>query len=398
MVVRVACSLVVALMGLPLGCDGDEGTTAADTASVADTSDNADTASATDTVGSEDAGVDGGLVGGCAEDDLPACDYPPAGLSYKTIDGPSLTDEVTGRVLPVRLRIPISTTSTSSPVVVWSHGGALSDTGHLMSDAWGDVLASHGYVVIHVGHALLDGETGPAVCGLASIPTADCLTGADDGENSLLVIVRSYDLRAVLRKLPALSTASVDGGGPALDLDRVAVAGWSGGSRGPILLMGAKVNTVGGAPRFDNPDPLPRAAVALSPTGPGFGGFYDTGTETSWDTLRGPTLLVTGANDVKDKSPGLTGPVRRTPFDKQPADGARWLLYSNLPVGVGGHGSYNLGDIASNDTRLVRLSRAVRSSVLAFLDAKVRGNAAAALWLSSDAARVLAGDAEWLQR
>jgi hypothetical protein len=136
----------------------------------------------------------------------------------------------------------------------------------------------------------------------------------------------------------------------------------------------------------------------MSPTGPGFGGFYENSAETSWDDMRGPFYMATGQNDVKPLKPTLNGPVRRRPFETQPADGQRRLLYSNLAVGVGGHGTYNLEDEGSPDGRLARLSRAIGSVARAFLDASLRGDAAADAWLASANARVLAGEADWVTR
>lgn len=108
------------------------------------------------------------------------------------------------------------------------------------------------------------------------------------------------------------------------------------------------------------------------------------------------------ANDVKENKPALTGENRRMPFSAQPADGSRYLLYSNLPVGTGGHDTYDLADLGASDARLERLSRALRSVVLAFLDAHVRGDARAKAWLAADAAHTLAAvepaDAEWSRR
>lgn len=103
---------------------------------------------------------------------------------------------------------------------------------------------------------------------------------------------------------------------------------------------------------------------------------------------------MTGDNDVKPSKPDLTGADRRIAYERQPADGSRYLLYSKLPPGVGGHPTYDLEDLASADPRVVRLSRAIQSTARAFLDATLNGDAAAKAWLESDHAAVLAGDAE----
>lgn len=332
----------------------------------------------------------------CSPDDLAACEYPSRELEYAVREGLTTTDLATGRSLKLLARIPA--VAGPVPVVIWSHGGGFNPVGERSSEQWGDLLARHGYLVIHIAHALLTTETGRAGCALASVPEAECVPGDDEDANGLLAVFRAYDIAAVLDDLPRLSQLSVANGGPALDLDKVALSGWSGGSRGPMVLMGATVRPTPGAPLFSKTHARPAAAFIMSPTGPGFGGFYDDETGTSWDAMRGPFMMATGTNDVKPLKPGLDGSVRRAPFAAQPGDGKRVLLYSNLAVGVGGHATYDLEDIGSNDERLDRLTRALGSSVRAFLDASLRNSAAALAWLATDQAKVLAGEADWLRR
>lgn len=340
--------------------------------------------------------ADVSVTNGCAEDALTACEYPSRGVEFDEREGIATTEPETGRSLPLVARVP--RLPGPLPVVVWSHGGGFTQGGQLGSDAWGETFARHGYVVIHVGHAPLGAEGARTLCTLASVPENECAPSEDDDANGLVAIGRSYDLKAVLNDLPRLSQVSVNNGGPALDLTRVAVVGWSGGARGPMTLMGAKVKPTASAPLFTNPHALPKAAIFLSPAGPGFGGWYEEAGDNSFDELRGPTLSATGTHDVKPNKPQLTGEIRRRHFDLVPGDGQRWLLYSNLPVGVGGHSTYHLEDLDSADTRLARFSDALMSTALAFLDASLSDDADAAAWLASDNARVLAGDAVYRHR
>jgi hypothetical protein len=363
-----------------------------------------DAADATDATSADAAGADAapeppsgdaGLAP-CAAADLAKCGYPERNLKATEREGLTVSEPTTGRVLPILARIPEG--RGPLPVVLWSHGGEFNPTGHRLSAEWGSAIASQGYVVAHTAHVPLTTEEAKAVCALASVPLAECTTGLEPDDSPLAAMVRALDLIAVLDKLKAFSDESVGRGGPALDLARVAVAGWSGGSRGQVLLLGGKVRPSASAPPFARPDPRVVAAVNLSPAGPGFGGFFDDGAATSWTAMRGPVFMATGTNDIKPNKPTLDGPNRRFSFTAPPGDGTRRLLYSNLPVGVGEHGTYALGDATSNDERLARFSRALRSSVLAFLDANVKGDATAKAWLATDNAHVLAGDAEWLQR
>ncbi len=383
-----------------VGCGGDGGhshkdaaATAADTAQAEASSDTSSTDASTEASAETAIEV---AVSGCSADDLAACEYPSKGLTATVREGLATTDPVTGRVLPLLARIPAVT--GPAPVVIWSHGGGFSDDGHHHSEAWGKLLAAHGFVVIHVAHATLNQTTGAKLCELALVPPAECVAGDDEDATGLLAVARALDLAAVLDDLPRLSQVSVNNGGPALDLDHVALSGWSGGSRGPMVLMGATVKPTASAPIFAKTHARVAAAFIMSPTGPGFGGFSADGATSSWDAMRGPFYMATGENDVKPLKPELDGPVRRQPFDEQPGDGKRWLLYSNLDVGVGGHATFNLEDTGSSDARLARLTKSIGSVARAFLDSSLRGDADAAAWLARDDAKILAGDVEWSHR
>ncbi len=395
---------VTALCVAAVGCDGDDGQPGGKDGDVVDAVEEVAEQDAAGEVDEDaplsDAGEDASTPDAASLDcaaDPDACLYPSQGLEFTVREGYEVEDPVTGRSLPILARIPKG--PGPFPVVVWSHGGGFSTTAHKQSVAWGSLLARHGYVVIHLAHTPPTTDTGLAVCAAASIPQADCSPDAGDpDDNPLLVVIRSYDLVAILDKLPALSKWSTDNGGPGLDLDRVAVAGWSAGSRAPVTLLGAVTHPSSNAPPFSMPDERVKAALMMSPTGPGFGGFYDEAGETSWDDLRGPSFFATGVHDVKPKKPELDGPSRRFGFDHQPASGSSYLLYSHLPVGTGGHDTYNLADAQSDDARLANLTLALGSAALAFLDAYLRDDAAALVWLQSDMAKQLAGDVDWENR
>lgn len=355
---------------------------------------------------SSNPGVDAGVVvdagadaagSTCTEAELSKCDYPQKGFAVGEVEGISVTDPSTGRVLPLLARFPKATASPL-PVVIWSHGGGFNDGGHRLSKEWGTTLAGQGYAVIHIAHVTLTTDTGAAICSLVGVPKNECVADGGDDDGPIVALGKALDLAAVVDKLDTLSAESAKRGGPSLDVTKVVTGGWSGGSRGPMVLMGATTKVSASAPVFSKPEKRIVAAIGLSTSGPGFGGFYDDGSVTSWTNMRGPYLMLTGTNDVKPTKPELTGLIRRFPFTAQPADGQRKLLYSNLPVGVGGHPTYNLEDLTSTDERVVRLSRAIRSSVLAFFDAHARGDASAVAWLATNNAKVLAGDVDWQTR
>jgi dienelactone hydrolase len=346
------------------------------------------------------AGGEAGGTGGtsaCGEADLGACEYESQGLSVTVREGFSVTDAITGRELPLLARIPEG--SGPFPVVVWSHGGGFNQGGQRFSPEWGDALASHGYVVIHIAHIPVTPESGAAFCELGAIPPGECSAAeTEEDTTGLLALVKTRDTIAVLDALPDLSAASVDMGGPAIDLERVAIAGWSAGARAPIVTHGAVFLPSPSAPALSMTHPLPKAAIALSPMGPGYAGFFDEPSSNTWEAMRGPVLVATGNNDIKPDKPDVSGEDRRLAFERQPADGSRWLLFSTLEPQVGGHSTYNLEDLESSDERLARLSLSLRSSALAFLDANLKGDEAAQAWLASQNAQTLAGAAEWAHR
>jgi dienelactone hydrolase len=388
-----ACSALLA------GCGGNERVTRdaqVDAPVAADVGTPADDASVAGDVIAPDGAID------CAA--MPAaCEYtgqrlPVACVGCAGTRPLAITDPMTGRVLPILIRYPQRT--GTYPVVVWSHGGGLLNTGHLGNEAWGDTIAAAGYVVVHLAHVTLDTTTAAALCTLASVPTSECRDGTDpnDTEAPFVTIARPRDVIAVLDQIPALVAMVAGPGRPTPDPDRVIVAGWSGGSRAPSMLFGATRRLTASIPRFTMPDRRPIASVMVSPAGPGYFGYFNESGGSSYGAVRGPVLVMTGDNDVKNDTPGLTGAVRRMAFDLQPADGTRRLLFSRLPRGVGGHETFNLENLNDPDPRVVRLSRALRATMLAFLDATARQDPAAIAWLASDRASRIAGDAEWTRR
>lgn len=323
---------------------------------------------------------------GCSASSLDACEYR-VGSAAVTTQTVMVTEPSSGRVLPVLVRKPAG--AGPFPVVLWSHGGGFNDMGQLLSSEWGETFARHGFVAMSIGHVTVNQAAGLALCAEGKVPMAECAPSADEDSNGFLALVKSRDVIAVLDALPTMQV------GVTLDLARVAVTGWSAGARAPQVVQGARFIPSASAVPYSAPHARVKAIIGLSPISPGYGGFFDGANGNSWDQLRGPVLMVTGNNDVKAAKPDLKGVDRRIAWDRQQADGRRWLLFSKLPEGVGEHGTYNLTDLGSTDPRLSRLSRAIRSVALAFLDAELNGDADARAWLDSTDARTLAGDASW---
>lgn len=322
----------------------------------------------------------------CSASSLEACEYA-VGSAVLTSQTVMVTEPISGRLLPVLVRKPAG--QGPFPVVLWSHGGAFNDNGQQLSAEWGESFAHHGFVAMNIGHVTVDQNAGLALCAEGKVPAGDCVAAPDEDSNGFIALVKSRDVIAVLDALPTLQV------GATLDLDRVAVTGWSAGARAPQVMQGARFLPSATAAPYSAPHARVKAIIGLSPISPGYGGFYEQPGGNSWEMIRGPVLMATGDNDIKASKPDLKGVDRRIAWDRQPADGRRWLLFSSLPEGVGEHGTYNLGDLGSSDPRLSRFSKALRSVALAFLDAELNADAEARAWLDSTNARILAGDATW---
>ena len=117
------------------------------------------------------------------------------------------------------------------------------------------------------------------------------------------------------------------------------------------------------------------------------------------DTVTKPLLIAIGDNDWKEvDNPTLLPEIRRQTYENLPTvDGHHRLLYSNLPIGTGGHGTYDLAYFESEDPNLVRISLALMSTVRAHFDTHLKDSETGQAYLDSDDPLELAGrgKAEW---
>jgi hypothetical protein len=339
-----------------------------------------------------DAGA--GAPNECSDTSFDACRYQGSVHTVRQLDAGTVHDPLLDRDNPIVVRAP-GDAPGPFPVVVFSHGGELDDRGHLLSQVWGETIASFGYVVIHVGHTVPSRAETRRMCRLASVPIAEC-TNATFAVDA---VARPRDVIAILDDLPRIASLLAADGGPAIDAERIAVAGWSAGSTTGLGLAGSVREISPTVTRFRIVDERPLAFIALSPQGPGFAAYFETETENSWQEIDRPVLVATGDNDINPSNDGLFGIIRREAYEDLPGGGLdQHLLYSHLAEGVGRHGTYNLGDLGSADPDLSRLSLALVSTAAAFLDAELRDDADAIAYLASSQPAVLAGAAhtEWV--
>lgn len=337
---------------------------------------------------------DGGS-GECTDATWEACVYEPVMHPVDAIEGYTVELARFRRRFPILVRYPTDVVEPL-PIVIASHGGSYDPNGHRDLAGWGQTLSRAGYAVIHMAHIEPDMQGDRVLCQELGVPMADC-----DTDLRSTVATKAIDAVALMNDLEAVGAWLESMTGARLDPTRIVTVGWSGGSQTGLTLGGAvRELTFSGSVRFSRPDERVLGAIALSPQGPGFSGYFETADETSMDAVTIPVLIGTGLHDDKPMDdPDLQPAIRRRTFENLPGgDGTQRLLFSNLPVGVGGHPSYNLEDRGSEDERLARLTDALMSAARAFADATLRDDPAAIAWLDSDAARILAGDADWVSR
>ncbi len=339
-----------------------------------------------------------------AEDASPACDpcdYVPE-TSYdstRALMDLTVTSAAGGRELPVLLRLPEGA-SGPLPVVIWAHGGSWGATKHTSHVAWSESFARAGYAVVHFSMVRPTPEQLRQICMYVGVEEASScedlsvLGGISEDDESgdnpfqSITIARAEDPRAIIEALPRVAERAARGD-VELDVSSVAVAGWSGGSQSVLQLAGAVRLYADDLPPYASESAAPSSFVALSPQGPGFSKFFEGADGSSWDGVRGPTLVLTGAGDVKDANT-LTGPIRRRAFELMPEGGKRLFYSTDEGDGIK-HGSFNLEGLGDDDPRIDGLARALQSSAIAFVDCHTRGRAQACAWLESDAAARMVG-------
>jgi predicted dienelactone hydrolase len=298
---------------------------------------------------------------GCASSS-PARDYlarPPGTYAVGTAML-TLADPKSGREIPLRVAYPKA--PGPHPAVVFSHG-ALCYAQHyaVITDVW----AAHGYVVVLPDH--LDSPNN------ATPPRPD---------RDLLLNQRIADLAAALDGLEDIVTrAGVPGG---IDTNRVAIAGHSFGGMQAMIQAGLPVLGPDGQP-VSHRHPRVKAAVVMSGVGP----LPGITTEQGYAALTLPLIATGGTLDIGD----VGGPVkfpwewRMSGYDLAPAgDKYRVALEE---------GDHYLGGLmclpnrgGAPDPEGARLDAAL---TLAFLDAYLRNDPAAAKFLQSADIPALSG-------
>ena len=302
---------------------------------------------------------------------------PIEGLSVSTRYGVG-TNSYT-RTTPLLIRYPQGATGRL-PLIVWSHGGAMTEHGHTGYEEWGSALARAGYIVVHVGHVPPTPAEAPLLYrefGLTP-PTDTVLT---DLLEFAANIHRPRDMIAVLNALAGLAGSNAQLAGR-IDFDRVALAGHSRGAYTVRTTACARINIAPTIQRYSFRDttkatntPLRqpiKAVLAMSPQGPEKFSFYDNGGgDHSWSSCVLPDMTQTSSGDFHDSTPA----DRVLPFTLMPPGSKHRMFISDT---LATHAALGLGNgsVPQFDPWII-------SSGVAFLDAYVKGSAAARAYLES---------------
>jgi len=199
-------------------------------------------------------------------------------FSVKVADGLVLHDEARHRDIPIKVYYPID--AGPRPFIVISPGfGGDKDGYAYLAYGW----ASAGYVVEVVTH---EGTDRPALLEFgASIST-------DQAKSFAQQVLRTGDISFAISSIPQLEQL-VPSLAHAIDASRVGVAGHSMGAGTALLIAGATAQPPGGPPASFR-DARVRAAIAMSPQGPGEEGFY----AGSWSPVAIPVMTMSGTLDA----------------------------------------------------------------------------------------------------
>lgn len=314
---------------------------------------------------------------------LGACLVQAAPLTLDT----EWKDGARERTLPLKVRIPDG--GDKVPLVIFSHGLGGSREG---GKAWGEYWSANGYVVIHVQHPGSDESLwkGPG----EGLPKQRLARGATPEQ----LLGRVDDVRFVLDELMRLqSRPDAPVWAKRVDLTRVAVTGHSFGARTTMALAGE---------RFPGPikslaDPRIAVFIAFSPT--------TQGLKRSWPERYGemkrPFLSVTGTLDGDVMGTGSIPKNRAAVFDAQPEGDKYRVVFER-----GDHSVFGGGDVretawlermtgerrdVTDATTAKIIQTQAQQITLNFLNAYLKSDAAAAVWLRTRAAPLLGEAGEW---
>jgi predicted dienelactone hydrolase len=252
------------------------------------------------------------------------------------------------------------------PVIVFSHGaGGSQDCCEELTQHW----ASYGYITIQPTHE--DSARQRRNSGEENIP----FTGAvrEALKRPELWERRPADISFVLNSLGELQKRAVQLSGK-IDTHNVGVGGHSMGSFAAEAIAGATADLPGRA-GASFADPRVKAALCLSPQGPGQFGL----TASSFATMRIPFMGITGSRD--NLGPLASAAWHEKPFDLSPAGDKYFVNIS---------GANHMSFISSRTSASGGAQQAeeifayTNSAALAFWDAYLKNDGRAMAYLYSN--------------
>lgn len=326
-----------------------------------------------------------------AEAGQPAAAFPgtspvkPGG--YKLAEGPLPVHQVEDIVLhdgernkKLHLRVFYPEGPGPFPIIVFSHGaGGSQNCCDRLTRHW----ASHGYVTLQPTHE--DSTTQRKDSGEGDVnfvrAVRDALKKPELWES------RPKDVTFLLNSLPALQER-IPGLVGRLDTAHIGVGGHSMGAFTADAIAGALVD-LPNHPGTSFADPRVKAALLLSPQGPGEFGL----TDHSWDHVAIPLLSMTGS---LDSGANRQGPDwKKIPFERsEPGD--KFHLF----ISGANHMSFVSARtlLPANAANGEMILAYVNSASLAFWDAYLKADAAAKGYLQADALEQYSNGAVHLSR
>ena len=287
-----------------------------------------------------------------------------------------LTDPArNGYRIPLLVRYPLGIAG-KRPVVIWNHGGEPSENGRQRSAEWVATFAEAGYIVIHPSRPHPDPVPYEAEC-FANGFKEECADFLANHRFGPLTTHFLLDNLALIEAAAPVLAGKLDG-------SKVVIGGHSAGTTTALANAGAWQQYRVEGPRYQETDLRPLAFIATAPQGPLYAGFTSGFQPESYGGISRPFLFVSGVGDLSGE-PSVT----RTTAFLTAAPGRKYLSWDTSSEAV-----HETMDIDNCDTPL-RASHCawIASLGLAFVDAVVRGRAAAIEWLDSDAYQVLTGGA-----
>ncbi|MDK3161113.1 hypothetical protein QPK87_31820 [Kamptonema cortianum] len=264
-----------------------------------------------------------------------------------------LKDTKREKDLPIRVTWPDK--GGKYPVIIFSHGmgGSLAAGGPL-TDYW----VERGYVVIRPTHEDSIQYASPEE--RAAFLRREGRILGDSRQ-------RPADVTFVLNELGNLEKQVPELKGK-MDSSKIGMSGHSYGAWTTMMIGGTKL--IAGQRSLSYEDERPLALILLSPQGTGQGL-----TKESYQSMKRPTLSITGSKDEDPFTPGRAGEWRSEPFFNQPAGDKFLMFIDGADHSLGGINGRRIQRLAgSNDSGMLL---AIQACTLAFWDRYLKGDSKA---------------------